>query len=144
MIILYIHRHMKCTVIILLLLLQFTCLAQKVQLIVPGQPVIVGTAFQVQYVITNPGELLEASQPIFDSCQVISGPNVYRGDALIDGRLQPIENITYTLQPKTVGVLRIGAITVMSQELNDPFLYQPCPFQGHLQQNISVRHSNIV
>src|SRR6476661_5247329 len=113
MIIFYIHRPMRFTVISLLLLLHFSCLGQKVQLIVPGQPVIVGTAFQVQYVITNPTELLEASQPIFDSCQVISGPNVYRGDALIDGRLQPIENITYTLQPKTVGVLRIGAITVM-------------------------------
>jgi hypothetical protein len=103
---------MKRTVLILLLL-PFYCLAQKVQLIVPGQPVIVGSAFQVQYVVTNPSELLEASQPIFDSCLVISGPNVYRGDAMIDGKMQPIENITYTLQPKTTGVLRIGAITVM-------------------------------
>ncbi|WP_175546102.1 BatD family protein [Flavisolibacter ginsengisoli] len=103
---------MKCTMIILLLL-PFCCFAQRVQLIVPGQPVIVGSAFQVQYVVTNPSELLEASQPSFDSCQVISGPNVYRGDAMIDGKMQPIENITYTLQPKTVGVLRIGAITVM-------------------------------
>jgi hypothetical protein len=104
---------MKFTAVILLVLLPFCCLAQQVQLIVPMQPVIVGSAFQVQYVITNPSELLEASQPSFDSCQVISGPNVYRGNAMIDGKLQPIENITYTLQPKTIGVLRIGAITVM-------------------------------
>ena len=103
---------MKLTVI-LLLLLPICCLAQKVQLIVPGQPVIVGSAFQVQYIITHPSELLEASQPSFDSCQVISGPNVYKGNALVEGTLQPIENITYTLQPKTVGVLRIGAMTVL-------------------------------
>ncbi|HJW18663.1 MAG TPA: BatD family protein [Flavisolibacter sp.] len=99
--------------LIILLLLPVWCFAQNVQLIVPGQPVIVGSAFQVQYIVTNPSELLEASQPSFDSCLVISGPNVYRGDAMIEGKMQPIENITYTLQPKTTGVLRIGAITVM-------------------------------
>lgn len=86
---------------------------------VPTQPVVVGTAFQVQYVITDPADFVEASTPIFDSCRIISGPNIYKGNAVIDGRLQPIQNIAYTLVPIATGVLKIGNISITFKNLPD-------------------------
>lgn len=85
--------------------------AQKVQTIVPKDPVVLGTAFQVQYVITDPTDLAGTSTPIFDSFQVVSGPNHYKGNAVIEGRLQSIENITYTLVPNRLGTLTVKGIT---------------------------------
>jgi hypothetical protein len=85
-------------------------LAQKVQTIVPLQPVVVGTAFQVQYIITQPGELANTVLPAFDSFRVVSGPNHYKGNALIDGKQQPIENITFTLVPSSTGTITINGL----------------------------------
>ena len=85
----------------------------------PTQPVVVGTAFQVQYVITDPSEFVEASTPVFDSCRLISGPNIYKGNAVVDGKLQPIQNIAYTLVPTATGVLKIGSINAKFKTLPD-------------------------
>ena len=84
--------------------------AQKIQVIVPTQPVVVGTAFQVQYIITEPSAFVEASTPVFDSCRLISGPHIYKGNATVDGKLQPIQNVAFTLIPSKTGLLQIGAI----------------------------------
>ena len=84
---------------------------QKVQTIVPKNPVVLGTAFQVHYVISDPTDLTNTSSPAFDSFQVVSGPNHYKGNAMIDGRLQSIENITYTLVPNRLGTLTVKGIT---------------------------------
>ena len=87
-----------------------TLVAQKVQTIVPQQPVVVGTAFQVQYIITQPGELANTVLPAFDSFRLVSGPNHYKGNALIDGKQQPIENITFTLVPSSTGTITINGL----------------------------------
>lgn len=83
----------------------------------PTQPVVVGTAFQVQYIITEPSEFVEATTPSFDSCRLISGPNIYKGNAVVDGKLQPIQNIAYTLVPTKVGMVKIGSIKVNFRNL---------------------------
>lgn len=83
----------------------------------PSQPVVIGTAFQVQYVVTDPADFVEASTPVFDSCRIISGPNIYKGNAVIDGKLQPIQNVAYTLVPIATGVLKIGSINVTFKNL---------------------------
>jgi hypothetical protein len=85
--------------------------AQRVQTIAPKKPVVMGTAFQVQYVIVDPSDLLSTTPPAFDSFQIVSGPNHYKGTTLIDGKQQPIENITYTLIPSKTGTLVIKGIT---------------------------------
>src|SRR5689334_3916860 len=98
-----------------LLFLFFLCYfasssAQTIQTIVPGQSVVMGTAFQVQYVITEPAGLINADTPSFKECRLVSGPNFYKGTATVGGRSQAIRNITYTLVPLRIGRLKIEGI----------------------------------
>lgn len=102
---------MKILVTGFLLLLLAPCMyAQGLKTIVPRQPVVAGTAFQVQYIITRPDELLSTEPPEFKGFRVVSGPNHYKGNALIDGKIQPIENVTYTLVSDVVGDLRVEGL----------------------------------
>jgi hypothetical protein len=102
---------MKWLVFVSLLLLAFCGYAQKVLTIAPKQPVVVGTAFQVQYIVTDPTNLLNTISPAFDSVKLVSGPNYYKGNTTIDGKSEPIENITYTLVALHTGVVPIKGIT---------------------------------
>ncbi len=94
---------MRVFFILLNLLICFTTAAQKMQTIVPSSPVVVGTAFQVQYVVLDPADLTGFTPPLFEDFEIVSGPNHYRGNAVLNGRVQPIENITYTLVPRRTG-----------------------------------------
>lgn len=94
---------MKHSAVILLLIFMKTATAQKVQTIAPTRPVTEGTAFQIQYVISNPSEVMAIYPPDFDSLQLISGPNHYKGVTVIDGKQQPIDNITYTVLARKAG-----------------------------------------
>lgn len=102
---------MKCSGAAFLLLLAVCAQAQRVRTVVPHADVVLGNAFQVQYIITDPSTLTGIDPPPFDSLRLVSGPNSYRGNALVDGRLQPIENITYTLVPTRLGRQKIGGLT---------------------------------
>ena len=93
---------MKLSAVILLMILG-TAAAQKVQTIAPSRSVIEGTAFQIQYVISNPSEVMSVYPPDFDSLQLISGPNHYKGVTIVEGKQQPIDNITYTVLAKKAG-----------------------------------------
>lgn len=101
---------MKAMSFIVCLLIGCRVWSQNVEIIVPKGEVVLGTAFQVQYVITDPSDLTGATEPVFDNCTVISGPNIYKGIAEVNGKLQPIQNIAYTLVPTRVGVLKISGI----------------------------------
>src|SRR5437868_3019441 len=94
---------MKNVAVVFFLFLFATTSAQKVQTIAPNRPVVEGTAFQIQYVITNPAEVMSVYPPGFDSLQLISGPNHYRGNIVIDGKQQSIDNIAYTVLAKKTG-----------------------------------------
>jgi hypothetical protein len=95
----------------LLVLFFFTASqAQRVKTIVPPS-VVIGNAFQIQYVITDPSNLLTLSTPALDSFKVVSGPNRYRGNSMVNGKSVPIENITYTVVPVSTGHLKIPALT---------------------------------
>jgi hypothetical protein len=102
----------KLVTIWMVICLAFGADAQKVQTIVPKQPVVTGTAFQVQYIITQPTDLLNITAPGFEGFRVVSGPNHYKGEAIINGKLQPIENITYTLVSLDLGEKEIKGIRV--------------------------------
>ena len=84
--------------------------AQKIQTVVPSQPIVIGTAFQVQYIIIEPSGFAGAETPEFENFLLVSGPNHYKGKAIIEGRMQVIENITYTLVPQKTGILIIPAL----------------------------------
>lgn len=88
----------------------FCCYAQRIQTIVPNQPVVVGNAFQVQYVISNPSDLVKITSPSFEDLRLVSGPNHYLGNAFISGKMQEIENITYTVVPLKTGKIIIKGI----------------------------------
>jgi hypothetical protein len=84
--------------------------AQRIQAIVPSQ-VVAGNAFQIQYIINDPSDFLEINTPQFDNLQLISGPNYYKGNSLVNGKKQSIENVTYTVVPTKSGMIRINSVT---------------------------------
>jgi hypothetical protein len=92
--------------------LSFLSYSQKVQIIVPRQQIVLGTAFQIQYVVSDPSEIIKVITPSFDSFQLVSGPNYYKGNRSILGKEESIENITYTLVPFQKGIIKIPAIEI--------------------------------
>ena len=72
--------------------------------------VVVGNAFQIQYVIEDPSSFEAISTPRFDNLQLISGPNYYKGNSSVNGKTQAIENITYTVVPLKPGMVRIAPL----------------------------------
>jgi BatD DUF11 like domain len=90
------------------------CRAQKVQTIVPVKPVITGAAFQVQFVITGAADVRLTQEPSFEGLRVVSGPNYYRGNVVMNGMVQHVENITYTLVPETAGHFHISGISLIT------------------------------
>src|SRR4051812_46585547 len=104
---------MKRTIAVLFLFFFQQLAAQKIQTVVPGQPVIVGTAFLVQYIISGSSDPVSIDTPVFDGIQLVSGPNIYKGNATIDGRSQPIQNVTYTLIAEKTGLLKIAGLNAV-------------------------------
>lgn len=103
---------MKKLAAALIFFLSFFCgHSQKIQTIVPKQ-VVAGNAFQIQYIIGNPSALAAINSPQFENLQIVSGPNYYKGNSLINGKSEPIENITYTVVPLKTGIIKINAITI--------------------------------
>ncbi|HEU0064160.1 MAG TPA: BatD family protein, partial [Flavisolibacter sp.] len=101
--------------------------AQKVQTILPVQPVLEGTAFQIQYVISNPSEVINVLPPDFDSLRLVSGPNHYKGIAIVNGKQQALNNITYTFVASKPGNYSIKGIDVtfknnIHQKAGDVFI----------------------
>jgi hypothetical protein len=97
-------------VVFTFLLCAFWGQSQKVQAIVPAQ-VIVGNAFQIQYIIKDPSAFINITPPQFENLQLVSGPNYYKGTLRLNGKEEQIENITFTVVPLKPGKTRINAIT---------------------------------
>jgi len=86
--------------------------AQRIQTVVPRQPVVIGNAFQIQYIVTGPNSLINISSPSYQDLQIVSGPNRFKGNATINGKVQPIENIAYTVVPLKTGTIKIDGLSV--------------------------------
>jgi hypothetical protein len=85
--------------------------AQGIQTIVPKQ-VVAGNAFQIQYIVGEPSSFETITAPGFNNLRLISGPNYYKGNSLVNGKVQPIENITYTVVPLRVGIIKIDGARI--------------------------------
>lgn len=96
----------RITLVFILLLWVFCTRAQNIQTIVPKQ-VVTGNAFQIQYIISDPSSFESIHIPDFDNLQLISGPDYYKGNSLVNGKTVPIENIAYTVVPLRTGKIRI-------------------------------------
>lgn len=106
---------MKGFVFVLCLLFYNTLHAQRtVQTIVPLQPVPVGAAFQVQYIVAAGEQVTELQSPAFGKdFRFVSGPRLYRGEALINNIKTPIQNFSYTLIPLRKGRLIVRGATAL-------------------------------
>src|SRR4051812_2097213 len=104
---------MKKHLSVIFLLLFYGAGAQRIQTIVPTQPVVIGNAFQIQYIIQEPSTLINLTPPSFEGLQVVSGPNHYKGTNITEGKTTVIENITYTLVPMNTGFLKIKGLTAV-------------------------------
>lgn len=103
---------MKKPAAVLIFFISFLCgRSQKIQTIVPKQ-VVVGNAFQIQYIINHSSSLAGIHAPQFENFQLVSGPNYYKGSSLINGKTLPIENITYTVVPLKTGIIKINPLIV--------------------------------
>ena len=100
----------KQSVILIFLLYFLHCSAQKVQTIVPTQ-VVAGNAFQIQYIVAEPPNLVNLSTPQFENLRLVSGPNYYKGNSVVNGRMEPIQNITYTVIALKPGPVKIDGVT---------------------------------
>jgi hypothetical protein len=110
---------MKRPAAVFVFLISFLCSqSQKIQTIVPKQ-VVVGNAFQIQYIIADPSALENIIAPQFDNLQLISGPNYYKGNSTINGKTQLIENITYTVVPLKTGAIKISSLTAKFKNGDD-------------------------
>lgn len=70
---------------------------------VPQQPVVEGESFRIQYVITDASTINNFSPPSFTGFRVVSGPEVYGGQATTGLSSKPIRNLIYTLQATAPG-----------------------------------------
>lgn len=87
---------------------------RNVQTIVPLQPITVGSAFQVQYIITDAEPVVELQSPAFGKdFRFVSGPRLYQGEALINNSKIPIQNFSYTLIPLRKGRLIVKGATAV-------------------------------
>ncbi|MFL5773888.1 MAG: hypothetical protein ACJ75F_12060 [Flavisolibacter sp.] len=90
--------------------------AQRIQTIAPRQSVIVGSAFQVQYIISTPEDLLNIISPVSDSIRIVSGPHHHRATVTTDAGTRLIDNITFTLVPLKTGKVKINGLSVIFKQ----------------------------
>ena len=65
--------------------------------IVPQAPVVVGEAFQVQYIIEDGLNAGNFTSPVFQGFRIVSGPNVYSGTTTNGNTIQQSKNFESTL-----------------------------------------------
>ena len=97
--------------LLVLLMVWQNVLAQKIQVLVPKEPVIIGNAFQVQFILPNTLALEHIVPPVTDSIKLISGPNLYKGTTMINGKLEQVQNVAFTLVASALGNVRIKETT---------------------------------
>lgn len=90
--------------------------AQKIQTIVPEQPVVVGNAFQIQYVLSEPSDFVTVITPPFENLRLISGPDYYKINSEGNAKMQGIKNITYTVIPLKTGRIPVKGILVQFKD----------------------------
>ncbi|HQX97364.1 MAG: protein BatD [Chitinophagaceae bacterium] len=117
----------KIVVITGLLLLPFFVKAQiTFSTIVPLQPVVTGTSFQVQYVIEGAETFDDFKPSVFENFRIVTGPNIYNGTTASITGLKRIRNIVYTLEATRPGkfLIRGAAVTINNRnyESNNVFL----------------------
>jgi|GEM_PF-1841791 len=103
---------MKRTVFLFILFSYCSLFAQEVQVVLPKSKVTAGTAFQLQFVVTGASAVSVDPSIAFPNFQLVSGPNIYKGNTIINGEQKGVNNIVYTLVPLSTGNFSVKGITV--------------------------------
>lgn len=98
--------------ILFLLLIWHQSEAQSIEVIVPKVPVTIGNAFQVQIVLPATAAVEHVDPPVTDSLKMVSGPNIYKGSRMMDGREQAIQNVAFTMVASALGRVRVKGTTI--------------------------------
>ena len=118
---------MKCLATVVLLLYAHLIGAQQiVQTLVPQQPVTVGEAFQVQFVVYELEHFQNLKTPDFGAqFKVVSGPAVYSGNISKGGRNIAVQNFSYTLIPLQKGLLTVAGATAIytNKQIDAPSVF---------------------
>jgi hypothetical protein len=97
----------------LIFLLSFLVLigfSQTIKTIIPSRPLVKGNSFRLQYLVSEPEVFTDFIPPSFEGFQLVSGPSITSGVSLIDGRMQAIKNVSFTILPLQEGRFTIGSI----------------------------------
>ena len=108
---------MKRTIILLLLVLLASAIKAQPRFvtIVPHVPVVIGEAFQVQYVLEDGTDATSFNAPVFQHFRVAAGPDIYPGSRIQSNNLKQSKNFVFTLVALTTGKLIIpGAAIIMN------------------------------
>ncbi len=89
------------------MLISLGCFCQEIITIIPPKPVALGTAFQVQYIVTKPEVFSDFLPPAFNGFRLVSGPSITKGNTVMEGNSTPIQNLSYTLVPLQTGNIKI-------------------------------------
>jgi len=118
---------MKCLATLVLFLYAQLLVAQPVvQTLVPQQPVTVGQAFQVQFVVYELEGFQNLQTPDFgEQFKVVSGPAVYSGNIIKGARTIAVQNFSYTLIPLQKGLLTVAGATAIynNKQVNAPSVF---------------------
>ena len=103
---------MKRIVTLLLLALSATIHAQQSFItIAPQSTVVMGEAFQVQYIVEDGTKVTNFTAPAFQGFRIVSGPNIYLGSVAQGNSSRQSKNFVFTLVALNTGRLIIpGAI----------------------------------
>lgn len=88
----------KATAILLFIFIALFAIGQtSFKTIVPQKPVVLGEAFQVQYVLDNGREAKEFIAPPFSGFKIVAGPYIYSGKANLPTNERLSKNFVFTL-----------------------------------------------
>ena len=106
---------MKRTTLLLLLVLLASAIKAQPSFvtIVPHVPVVIGEAFQVQYVLEDGTGATNFNAPAFQHFQIAAGPDVYPGSRIQSNNIKQSKNFVFTLVALTTGKLIIPGATII-------------------------------
>jgi len=88
--------------------------AQKITVVTKAPPtVVLGTPFQLSYVINTAADADELRLPDLSNFEVLAGPYTASSQQIINGRYSGSMTITYTLQARKLGSFTIGSASIM-------------------------------
>jgi hypothetical protein len=88
--------------------------AQKITFVAKAPPtVILGTPFQLSYVINTAADADELRLPDLSNFETLAGPYTSSSQQIINGQYSGSMTITYTLQARKLGTFSVGPASIM-------------------------------